>query len=386
MKILHIGKFFHPYHGGMENFLTDLTLEQSLQGNDVSVLVHHHQPLAASTHSRTGAVEVTRMLSLGQLIYAPVSPSFGLHVRSLLSSFNPDVIHLHLPNLSAFWLLLQQTSTPMVVQWQSDVVRSKLDLRLSFLYPLYRIFEQKLIGLAQAVIVSSENYFMGSSVLWPHQDKCHTIPLGINPTRVYKPIPEEIRDVKRRFGKPLVLSAGRFTYYKGFGYLIEAAVHIDEAVFVIVGDGPLRTRMLQKVKQSGLEKKVLLPGSLTNRELHTLMAACDVFALPSIERTESFGIVLLEAMIFGKPLITTDIEGSGVNWVNLAGETGMVVRAADADALADAIHYLLRNPETRLQMGERARDRLNNLFHIERVGQRIMDLYSTFQTPPLCGS
>ncbi|MGA7876808.1 MAG: glycosyltransferase, partial [Desulfoferrobacter sp.] len=106
---------------------------------------------------------------------------------------------------------------------------------------------------------------------------------------------------------------------------------------------------------------------------------------PSIERTEAFGIVLLEAMAFGKPLITTDIEGSGVNWVNLAGETGLVVRSADAAALAKGINSLLSNPEARIEMGHRARGRLNRLFRIHAVSEKILTLYSTLQTPPIGG-
>lgn len=385
MKVLHVGKFFYPYHGGMENFLTDLVIDQRSRGVEASVIAHHHNPLKLSTQETIDGVEVHRVLTFGQWVYAPVAPSFGYQALTLLHRLKPDIVHLHMPNLSAFWILPFSKKIPVIIQWQSDVVRSKVDERLSFFYPSYRVFERKLLERAQAIIVSSENYLRESEPLWPYKKKCATVPLGINLNRIYRPEWEESLQFKSRFGKFLVLSAGRFTYYKGFEFLIEAAKEVTDACFVIVGEGPLRKKMMAKIIQTGLADRVFLPGSLPNRELHTLMAACDVFCLPSIERTEAFGIVLLEAMAFAKPLITTDIEGSGVNWVNLAGETGLVVRASDSAALAQGIKYLLDNSEIRQKMGNQANERLNELFEIRKVAQKITTLYSTLQTPPVRG-
>jgi len=385
MKILHVGKFFHPYHGGMENFLTDLVLEQTFRGLDSSVIVHHHNTFQSTTHEIIKSVAVTRTLSLGQMVYAPLAPTFGYHLAKAIAGIQPDIIHLHLPNLSAFWILFIDKKIPLVLQWQSDVVRSKVDERLSFFYPTYRVLEVKLLERAQAVIASSENYLRESEILQPFKEKTSVIPLGLNPDRIYRPSQEEIDKVKKRFDGFLVLSVGRFTYYKGFEYLIDAAKDVPEASFVIVGDGPLRNKMIQKISHAGLQNRFFLPGSLSDKELHTIMASCDLFCLPSIERTEAFGIVLLEAMVFGKPLITTDIEGSAVNWVNLAEETGLVVRSADAAALAKGINSLLRNPEARIEMSHRARKRLNKLFRIQAVSEKILALYSTLQTPPIGG-
>lgn len=386
MKILHVGKFFHPYQGGMENFLTDLALEQASIGLDASVIVHHHKRFELTRHERIKNVAIARTLSLGQMVYAPLAPSFGYHLAKAITAQQPDIIHAHLPNLSAFWILSIDRKIPLILQWQSDVVRSKVDGRLSFFYPLYRVLEKKLLERAQAIIVSSENYLRGSGVLQPFKAKISTIPLGINLNRLYRPTKKEIADTRGRFGRFIVLSVGRFTYYKGFQYLIDAAKDVPDASFLIVGDGPLRSKLTHRISQARLQDRFFLPGALPDRELHTIMASCDVFCLPSIERTEAFGIVLLEAMAFGKPLITTDIEGSGVNWVNLAGETGLVVRSADAAALAEGISSLLNDTTLRLDMGYRARERLDGLFRIQPVSEEILNLYSTLQTPPTRGS
>jgi len=385
MKVLHVGKFFYPYHGGMENFLTDLAISQRAEGIEATVLAHHHNPLKWSGKEAVDGIEVSRIFSFGQLVYAPVAPTFGYHALRLLHRLKPDIVHLHMPNLSAFWIQLLDQERPIVVQWQSDVVPSKVDRRLSFFYPFYRVFEKELLDRAQAILVSSANYLLASEVLQAHKHKCSIVPLGINQHRIYRPDREEMLRIKAAFNKFLVLSVGRFTYYKGFEFLIDAALEVPEACFVIVGEGPLRKKMASKIDRAGLTGRVFLPGSLPDKQLHTLMAACDLFCLPSIERTEAFGIVLLEAMAFSKPLITTDIAGSGVNWVNLAEKTGLVVRASDSAALAEGIKYLIDNEQARAKMGEAAHERLNDLFDIKKVAGRILDLYSTLQTPPIFG-
>lgn len=377
LKILHVGKFFYPYRGGMENFLLDLVVDQNSRGMFPEVIAHHHHPCRNTAKEYVNGIPVWRTWSFGQFIYAPIAPTFGFHLRRITAGTRPAVIHLHLPNLSSFWALLAPRQIPLVIQWQSDVVRSQFDERLSLLYPFYRVAEKRLLQRSQAIIASSDNYLRGSSTLGEFKHKCVTIPLGLDGGRLHRPSRESVNTARRKFSKCLVLSAGRFTYYKGFDYLIQAAKYVPEADFVIVGDGPLRPKFTQLVRQLKLEDRVFLPGSLSDHDLHTLMAACDIFCLPSIERTEAFGIVLLEAMSFGKPLVTTSIQGSAVNWVNLDGETGLVALPGDAQDLAKAISKLQKDPATRSWMGANARNRLEQHFKIEKVSDKIERLYST---------
>lgn len=377
LKILHVGKFFYPYRGGMENFLLDLVVDQNSRGMSPEVIAHHHCPWRHTAREFVNGIPVWRTWSFGQFVYAPAAPTFGLHLRRITASTKPAIIHLHLPNLSCFWALLLPRRIPLVIQWQSDVVRSQFDERLSLLYPFYRVAEKRLLQRSQAIITSSDNYLNGSSTLLEFKHKCVTIPLGLDGGRIHRPSRESVNSTKRKFSRCLVMSAGRFTYYKGFDYLIQAAKYVPEADFVIVGDGPLRPKFVQLVRQLRLEDRVLLPGALSDQDLHTLMAACDIFCLPSIERTEAFGIVLLEAMSFAKPLVTTSIQGSAVNWVNLAGETGLVARPADAQDLARAISTLQKDPATRSRMGANARSRLEDHFKIQKISDGIATLYST---------
>jgi rhamnosyl/mannosyltransferase len=167
------------------------------------------------------------------------------------------------------------------------------------------------------------------------------------------------------------LSVGRFAYYKGFEYLVAAAEKAPRVRFHIVGDGPEYLAIKQLIAEKRLENQVRLFGSVDRQTLIHLFRSCDVFCLPSIERTEAFGLVLLEAMYFEKPLITTKLAGSGVTTVNRHGETGLHVPPGNPDALADAILFLEKNVEIRKEMGRRAHQRFLDAFHIESVSGEI---------------
>jgi glycosyltransferase involved in cell wall biosynthesis len=386
MRILHIGKFFYPYQGGIENFLRDLASATSDEGLAVSILVHQERPFEPTRTDLVHGLEVTRAFSLGQTLYTPLAPSFPYQLWRAVESFKPDLLHLHLPNPSAFWVLFLRPRRPFLIQWQADVVYSEGDRSLAFFYRFYRWFEKALLKRAGVIVASSREYFDESEPLQPFRARCRIVPLGLNPGRIYRPAVEEVTRFRNLFGgNPIVLSVGRFTHYKGFQILIEAACLVPQARFVMVGDGALREEMIRKVKSLGLAGRVFLVGHLSERELHTAMAACDVFCLPSVERSESFGLVLLEAMALSRPLITMRVKGSGVNWVNQHGRTGLVVEQADARHLAQAINALLGDAELCRAMGREGHERMYKLFHIRTVTKSILSLYSSLHAPPSVG-
>jgi len=178
----------------------------------------------------------------------------------------------------------------------------------------------------------------------------------------------EVRDAAKLYGvEPLITD----------DYLdVEARVAELQPELVIVGDGPERHEIRQMVAHHRLQDRVALPGKIEKKELMHLFDLCDVFCLPSIERTEAFGLVLLEAMYFGKALITTMIPGSGVNEVNEHAITGLQVPPADPHALAKAIIFLKTHPETRIEMGKMGRARFKNHFDIQPVASRIETIYN----------
>ncbi|MCP4681558.1 MAG: glycosyltransferase [Desulfobacterales bacterium] len=226
---------------------------------------------------------------------------------------------------------------------------------------------------ADRIICTSNTYLKHSAALRQWKKKCHVVPLGLDPDRLNSD--GKIEAAEKDKSSLTVLSIGRFTYYKGFEYLVTAAEKVPDTDFIIVGDGPEYSNIKTQVDKKKLNNRVFLPGKVSRNELIHLFGHCDIFCLPSLERTEAFGLVLLEAMYFSIPLITTTIKGSGVNEVNQHETTGLQVPVANADAIAEAIFSLKKNTEKRKETGRQARKRFDSFFHIQPVAERITRLY-----------
>jgi len=369
MRILHIGKYFPPTPGGMERFLGDLVKAQRDAGDEVSVLVH-----ADSRESSRDPSWLRRCPVWFRLFFAPISPAFPLWLRRAIREERPDVLHIHLPNLSAFWALLLPSARrlPWVVHWHSDIGVSKPSLRIA--YPHYHMFERAVLERAEAIIVSSREYLAASAPLRAWRDKCEVIPLGVDPAR--------LPDVRQNAGSRhwrgdgmRLLAVGRLTYYKGFETLIRAVSGDPAMDLVIVGEGEERPRLERLIADARQSPHARLLGELDDAALVDLMASCDVFCLPSCERTEAFGIVLLEAMRYGKPLVVSDIEGSGVRWVARAGQNAVSVPIGDVRAWREALETLASSPGARVMLGHLGSIRYHREFDISNVEQRIRAAY-----------
>ncbi len=375
--------------GGMESFMDALAREQASNGHDIMVLAHWHQ-----TKRPTENVQLLDNLSLirvsikGVLVHAPMAPGMPGMLNKTLKNYKPDVVHVHMPNLSAFFLLWYKMLPRLVIHWHSDVVGSEHEYRLKLFYPVYRLFEKRLIQKSHAIIATSESYLKSSQALSDFQNKCTVTPLGISLEKMkelaYTSQDSEERQalLKRLFNDfsgdtafDFVLSVGRFTYYKGFKYLLEACRLGFNGRLIIVGDGPLWREINSLRLSLGLTGQVSMPGSLQDKELHWLLYQCSAFCLPSIERTEAFGMVLLEAMYYKKPLITTRVAGSGMNEVNIHGQTGLVVSPASPHDLSRAMGYILSQKKEAERMGRNARERLEKKFTISDVAHNLEQVY-----------
>ncbi len=378
MRILHIGKYYPPYAGGMEIFLRDLLKAHKKEGLDAAGLVHHHLPGRSSLKEEIEGVQVFRASSLGQILYVPISLSFPLVLRKIIRSFRPQLLHLHFPNPSAFWSLAvsEARAVPWVIQWQSDVVPSTIDRRLQTAYRCYRPLEQRMLKRSEKILVASKPYLNHSIPLKPWASKCVVAPLGVDPERLPWPEADALQQAERSWQPGLrVLAVGRLTYYKGFDVLIRAAGRTHGVAVQIVGDGNLRAHLQTEIRQKGLENRVLLRGGLSNVMLQALFATCHVFCLPSLERTEAFGVVLLEAMRYGKPIVVSDIPGSGPGWVVKEGDCGWRVPPGDVDALAAQLKNLAANPELCRELGRKGRENFKMKFQIQSVARGIKGIY-----------
>jgi rhamnosyl/mannosyltransferase len=160
-----------------------------------------------------------------------------------------------------------------------------------------------------------------------------------------------------------LLFVGRLVYYKGIDVLLKALSLATEANLLIVGDGPERPRLEALSVQLGLDSRAQFVGSLPDAELVKALAGADVFVLPSVSRAEAFGLAMVEAMANGLPAISTTL-GTGTDWVNLDGVSGIVVRPGDATALAEAIGRV-RDPALRARLGTGAFERAQKMFSFD---------------------
>jgi len=180
-----------------------------------------------------------------------------------------------------------------------------------------------------------------------------------------------------------VLAVGRLTYYKGFRYLVEATAGAPGVHVNFVGTGDEATSLKALAASLNLQERVTFHGNLSDAELAGLMTGCDCLCLPSIERTEAFGMVLLEAMYFGKATVISDVTGSGMGWIVDDGVTGIKVEPANADSLAEALKRLAANRGELAKMGHNGKEKFNRQFEINHAVEGLLDLYQqTTNTKP----
>jgi rhamnosyl/mannosyltransferase len=277
-----------------------------------------------------------------------------------------DLVHIHWPNPTALLAYLASGQRGrLVFTYHSDVVRQRV---------LSRVFDpilRRCLDRADAIIVSSANYRDSSEVLRPYRAKCHVIPFGIDIERFERPDELEIVRLRKQFGPRMILSVGRLVYYKGFEFLIKAMTSVN-AHLVLVGSGPLEAELRARIQASGVEDRVTLLTRV--KDVVPIYHATEVFVLPSIARSEAFGIVQLEAMACGKPVVNTQLD-SGVPFVSIDGVTGITVPPADSKNLSRAINSLLDDSQRRASYGNAAYRRVREQFSLSGMTDQTLALY-----------
>lgn len=374
MKILQLGKFYPPDMGGIESAIYEITEELNKRGIKCDVLCsnskkeYKEEVITRETYQ----YKVIRTKTYGILLSTSITPQMIFKLREIINQY--DVIHIHHPdpmaNLALF--LANPQKQKIVVHWHNDIVHQKFTLKL------YKPLLHWMLKRADVIIGTSPKYIEESEQLKPFKEKCIAIPLGIRRDNL-KSYPIKVNEIKSKYNnKRIILSLGRFVYYKGFEYLIKSALYLpEEYVILIGGDGPLRERYEKIIKNCNLSSKVKLIGKIPREELGSYYQACEVLCLASINKAESFGLVIIEAMSFGKPVIATKIKGSGVGWVNQDGITGLNVEPANPKAIADAVRFICENPEVYRKMSQNALIRFEEEFTVEKEISRILEIYRT---------
>ncbi|HEX7313463.1 MAG TPA: glycosyltransferase [Pyrinomonadaceae bacterium] len=359
LRVLQVGKFYPPHRGGMESHLQALCGQLRAQV-DVEVLVAGEE--RRTVEEVLDSVKVTRVGTLFDFAAAPVCPGLARRIRDARA----DIVHLHWPHPTALLAYLASGHAGrLVVTYHSDVVRQRV------LGAAFRPVLRRALGRADAVIAASPNYVESSPVLQEFKTKCRVIPFGI-PLDEFDTVDAfEVSRLRERFGPRIVLGVGRLIYYKGFEHLVRAMKEVDGHL-VIVGEGPLRGALEQEAESEGVSDRVTILGRVDT--VAPFYHAADVFALPSVARSEAFGIVQLEAMACGRPVVNTRLD-SGVTYVSVDGVTGLTVPPADPAALAAALNTLLEDESLRARLGRAARLRVEREFDLETMGRRTLRLY-----------
>lgn len=383
-KLLQISNYLYPNIGGIEQVARDIAnavkelpdyAQKILCFNETAKDGDYACKREETVHDTVDGVEVIRCGCITKKASQSISLTFGTELKKVMDSFHPDIVIFHYPNpFQAVFLekyLRDTTKYPFrfILYWHLDITKQKT------LEKLFRQQTLRLLERADRVIATSPVYIEGSPFLQQYRDKCQVIPNCINEARLQStPLirqkAEQIR--KENEGKILCFGVGRHIPYKGFTHLVQASRLLDDRFRILIGgQGPLTASL--KAEAQG-DDKIAFLGRLSEEDLIAHYQAMDIFCFPSITKNEAFGIALAEALYFGKPAVTFTVPGSGINYVSLAGETGLEVPNGDAEAYAEALKKLAEDEDLRKRLGEAARNRAEALFLYTAFNQNIQHL------------
>ncbi len=372
MRIVQTNKAYFPKVGGIETTITNLSEGLVKQYNaSVEVLTCNNLRSIEYVKKKLNGVEITYLPTFGFVASLPISIAY----MNSLSKLTGDILHVHEPfpwaDLSyIFSSKVRKNFSRLVVSWHSDIVRQKW--ALSF----YRPYIHKFLKMADKILVSNKNLIEFSEYLPKYKSKCEVIPLGakldwVNNTSNRT---DRVKKIKNDYASPLVLFVGRLVYYKGIQFLIEAISKLPDVKLVIIGSGPLEQKLIQQICSLNLKERIKILPEVDEETLHSYYEACDIFVLPSVEKSETYGIVQIEAMACGKPVVCTELK-TGTTFINQHERTGFVVPPRDSNALAEAIQKLIFNEELRIELGQNAKQRAQLEFTSEKMVERTYKVY-----------
>jgi rhamnosyl/mannosyltransferase len=364
MRVLHFYKTYYPDSlGGIEQVIRQLC-------KGTGKLGVHNEVLSLSRQQNLAPYELD-----GTMVYrVPQDFEIASNACSLAAigelarrAREADVVHYHFPwpfmDLAHFVARIRK---PSVVTYHSDIVRQKHLLRL------YQPLKHRFLQSVDTIVATSPNYLASSAVLDRYRDKTRVITYGLDRSTYPEPSQELMDKWRAKVGGKFFLFVGVLRYYKGLHILLDAVEKLDYPV-VIVGAGPIEQELKSHAERLGL-KHVHFVGALDDPDKVALLRLCYAVAFPSHLRSEAFGISLLEGAMFGKPMISSEI-GTGTTYINVDGQTGLVVPPSDPQALGAAMRTLWENPALAAQMGERAAERYRELFTSEQMAAGYTALY-----------
>lgn len=375
MRVTMVNKYYPPHLGGIEHHMHDLAL--GLRERSVGVRAIVANEGRDLVEEEFEGVEVRRLPRAFAYASTPVAVTLRASLRAEeTGSEPPDVFHLHAPYPwgEISWLGAG-TSTPTVLTYHSDIVRQR------FLGAAYRPWLERVLDRVDLIIAGSPNMVEHSELLAPRAAKCRVVPYGIHVER-FDPTQkalERATALQAFHPRPIALFVGRLVYYKGADVLLRATEHLDVDV-VLIGTGPLEAPLREWAVAHGMADRVTFLPPQPDAELAAWYRAADVFCLPSVARSEAFGLVQIEAHAAGTPVISTDLP-TGVPFANLHDVTGLTVPVGDHVAFAEALERLLADDELRKRLGRQASERARRDFTVGRMAEETLRVYEE-----ACGS
>jgi rhamnosyl/mannosyltransferase len=372
IKTLTLGRLYPPSYGGIERHI-DLLLEglsRDIQADCIVVNEQFKSEIVAAPNRM-----LYKIPALGTVASTPICPTLPYWVRKLHKANRYDIVHLHFPNpmahLAAYVL---PRNVKLVITWHSDIIRQKN------LLTFYQPFLKHIVQRADVIIAGTPKSFDSFKQLNQIADpkKFYVVPFAINTAAFLKSEAISASAIIREKypAKNIIFAIGRHVYYKGFEYLIRAMAQVDNAILLLGGAGPLTADLKNLAASLNINHKIDFLGYVAEEQLPAYHHAADIFCMPSVEQSEAFGLVQLEAMACKKPVICCELN-NGVSYVNQNGITGLVVPPRDVSALAGAINQLLSEKLLAKQMGEAGYNRVLTQFSLEKMWQDTLDVYKT---------
>lgn len=369
-KVLQIVGYYPPAMGGIEDVCYGL-VTHTKDSYNTKIICYNHESKKTVTDLYEG-VEVTRIGIYGKLFKRqPITFTYFNTLRKLIRTFQPDIIQFHAPNplLSFYLLLLRLRNIKFIVYWHANVTDKILK---PVLYPLNYLLLRK----ADVIMVATPYHLTGVKPLLKYKHKIKVVPYVIIESKflINDSIKGEVESIKKRYNnKKIVFFIGRHVFYKGINHLIEAANYLtNDCVIIIGGSG----RLTESLKASVKSDKIYFVGRIPDEELAAYLYAADVFAFPSVNYGEAFGMALAEAMYCYTPAVTFTIaSSSGVNWVSLKNETGLEIENGNSIEFAKAIDKLLSDDELRIKLGKQAHNRIVTNLVPKQFAEKIKKIY-----------
>jgi len=370
MKILHLGKAFPPIKGlgGVEKVIELFYF--GLNDNNIycDVLgVNDKYKSDIDSYHKNGKVYREKLLKKVQSTFL----SLHLIYRLFKISDQYDIIHVHHPDPMSFLsIFIVRPKAKIVIHWHSDIVRQK------FIYFFYQVLEKWMLRRADLILCTTPKYYSGNEILKPFLRKTNYLVIGYKKENIDidEYFLKSIQDTKK--DRKQILFIGRLVYYKGLEYLIKSISLIKSFSYLcIIGEGEYFESLKKLTKTLKIEDKVQFLGNLNDTEKNAYLKTSDILVLPSIFKSEAYGIVQVEAMAYGIPVISTKIDGSGIDWVNQNGITGFTVPICDENKLAEAIDQICFDSSLHLKLSTGALNRFQQDFTEEIMIKNLIKFY-----------